>query len=121
MKRQPSIKSLRRRAVTAFNAWIRKRDANERGYGHCISCGKYAKLEAGHWLRSVHTSTRFREENVNGQCSFCNRFKDSEVEYHLAMIKKYGQAVVDELLALKHKTVKMTRQDYEELIKRYSG
>jgi hypothetical protein len=77
-------------------------------------------LEAGHWLRSVHTATRFREENVNGQCSYCNRFHDSEYEYGLAMLRKYGKPIVDELISLKHKEVRLRRQDLLDLIAKYS-
>jgi hypothetical protein len=75
---------------TAFNAWIRARDA-----GHaCISCGRYHKGQwhAGHY-RSVGSepSLRFEPDNVHLQCAPCNtHLSGNLIPYRVNLIKKIG-------------------------------
>ena len=89
--------------------------------GRCISCGDWAKLQAGHFIKRQHRATRWNEFNVNGQCARCNHFlHGNDGAYCMALIRWYGKAKVEELLALKHKTAKYSRADLEELIRRFS-
>ena len=122
-KKLPSLAKLKRDLDKVFSAWIRKRDcAPDGGTGYCISCGTWAVLQAGHFIKRQHLAVRFDERNVNGQCVRCNHFlHGNDGEYCLALIKRYGQGVVDELMRLKRTTVKMTRQDYETLLERFRG
>jgi hypothetical protein len=75
---------------TAFNAWIRARDA-----GHaCISCGRYHKGQwhAGHY-RSVGSepALRFEPDNVHLQCAPCNtHLSGNLIPYRVNLIKKIG-------------------------------
>lgn len=120
-KKLPSLASLRRKLDKVFSAWIRDRDAPSNGYGPCMSCDAWAKLQAGHWIKRQHLAVRYDVRNVNGQCVRCNHFMHgNDGPYTLAMLNCYGRETVDELLALKHTTVKMTRADYEALIAKYS-
>ena len=115
--RKPSIKSLKRKLDKVFAAYIRQRDANK----PCISCGSRGPLQAGHWIKRQHQSVRWDERNCHGQCVRCNLWlHGNEGAYALALVDKYGRAVVDELLTLKRQTVKFGRKDYEELIERFS-
>jgi len=121
MKRKPSLAKLKRDLDKAFSRFIRRRDAAVDGIGICISCGKWEKLQAGHFIKRQYLALRFDERNVNGQCVRCNHFlHGNDGEYCHALIKRYGQEVVDELMRLKRTTVKMTREDYTRLLERYS-
>ena len=116
-KRLPSIKALRRKLDKVFAAYIRQRDHGKQ----CISCGSRGPLQAGHWVKRQHQSVRWDERNCHGQCVRCNLWlHGNEGAYALALIDKYGRSVVDELLTLKHKTWKLSRDELEELISRYS-
>jgi hypothetical protein len=86
-----------RDAQTAFNAWIRIRDAGK----PCISCGRHhgGQNHAGHY-RSVGAAShlRFDEQNVHLQCQPCNVHKSGNaIEYRIALVQRIGQAAVDRL------------------------
>jgi len=74
---QKKLRELLAEAQTAFNLFIRLRDADE----HCIDCGKPfeankpgGSMDAGHYLaRSIAPQHRFHEDNCFGQRKNCNR------------------------------------------------
>lgn len=100
-----TLPQLTREAQTAFNAWIRARDANQ----PCISCGKpagdlsglHAGRDAGHY-RSVGSAShlRFNEDNVHAQCVHCNQWRaGNAVDYRLGLLLRIGPARVEALEA----------------------
>lgn len=79
--------------------YIKKRDGNT-----CFSCGKL-NLEgrdwnAGHffpasWCNFVY---RYDPRNIHSQCSYCNRYLHGNYPmYRIAMVKHYGNRVVNEI------------------------
>lgn len=121
MKRKPSLKFLRNKLDDAFSKFIRKRDADENGMGVCITCGKWAKLQCGHFIKRQHLATRWDERNAHGQCVRCNLWlHGNESMYAFAMIRDYGLPKIAELIDRKYTTVKFTRSDLENMIERYS-
>ena len=120
-KKLPSLAKLKRRLDILFSQWIRRRDTVTDGMGVCITCCTVARLQAGHFIKRQHLATRWDERNVHGQCPRCNLWlHGNEGEYCNILIKRYGQDVVDELMRLKRTTVKMTRSDYEDLLRKYA-
>ena len=93
-----------------FSRFIRLRDSDENGVFQCISCGKYknfGKMDAGHFINRRKMSVRWYEQNVNGQCSSCNRFNEGEqAGYEEGLNKKYGGSIAS-VLKLK------SRQPYQ--------
>lgn len=100
IKRLPDLK---REAQTAFNAWVRLRDARR----PCISCGTpppdlsglHAGRDAGHY-RSVGSAPqlRYHPDNVHGQCVACNQWGAGKaVEYRIGLIARIGLARVEAL------------------------
>ena len=82
-------------AQTAFNAWVRERDAAL----PCISCGRHhqGKYDAGHY-RTVgsNPALRFEPLNCHRQCSPCNTHKSGDiVNYRIALVKRIGADKVD--------------------------
>jgi hypothetical protein len=85
-----------REAQTAFNAWVRARDAGL----PCISCGTTADIQyaAGHFRSAGgHPELRFEPLNVNLQCNRnCNMAKSGNLgPYRIELIKRIGQEKVD--------------------------
>ncbi len=82
-------------AQTAFNRFIRLRDADL----PCISCGKHhsGQYHAGHYLSvGARPELRFEETNVHKQCSVCNNhLSGNAVMYRMALIRKLGLQAVD--------------------------
>ena len=91
-------------AQTAFNAYIRERDAKE----PCICCGKPlgqgevgGGFDAGHY-RSTGSAPhlRFDERNCHGQRKQCNRYGAGRaVDYRLGLIARVGLEEVERLEA----------------------
>jgi hypothetical protein len=102
----PRQKELRN-TQDAVNKMIRERDArpeSEGGFGICITCGNYLKLEAGHFRISENESTRFHPYNLNGQCASCNRFAGGMTyEHGKAIDEKYGKGTAEFLEKLSRK------------------
>lgn len=95
MRTKPQLTKL---AQTAFNAFIRARDAGK----PCISCGTTLSKEpntydAGHY-RSVGSAPhmRFVEDNCHGQCKHCNNYlAGNHVEYRKGLVARIGLRSVE--------------------------
>jgi hypothetical protein len=101
-------------AQTAFNAYIRWRDRDDR----CISCGRNhsGQYHAGHY-RSVGAAPHLRlnQFNVNKQCAPCNNHKSGNIlEYRINLIKKFGVDKVEEIEAA-NEPMKLTLDDIESI------
>ena len=101
-----------------FNEYIRLRDQDQ----PCISCGKFNRLQAGHFI-SVGSSgiLRWNEDNVSGQCAGCNMNENLTVKenYERNLRERIGDERVDRLLLIQKKTVKRNRSDLMYMIYHY--
>lgn len=97
-----SIRTLIAEAQTAFNAFIRARDAGQ----PCICCGKPfepqrpgGSMDAGHYMsRGSSCQLRFDEANVHGQRKNCNRpGGTTRASFRAGMIARVGLAEVERL------------------------
>jgi hypothetical protein len=112
---------LLKEAQTAFNAFVRARDAGK----PCISCGApdnggANSRDAGHF-RSVGSAPhmRFVEDNCHGQCKKCNQYLSGNVvEYRKGLIKRMGQRTV-ELIESDQTIRKYTHDGLREIAKHY--
>lgn len=87
-------------AQTAFNAFIRARDAGK----SCISCGKPPSREANQTDASHYRSVgsaphmRFVEENCHSSCKHCNQFlAGNHIEYRKGLIERIGLHSVERI------------------------
>lgn len=114
-----STKHLKKKAIDIFHAWIRKRDDGQ----PCISCGRYVKLQAGHFYSAgKFNHLRFNEDNVHGQCLKCNYYEQqSDTLYRKNLIEKIGNERVEKLDFLA--SIKTPQRDdrflFIEIINRY--
>ncbi|VVO79344.1 hypothetical protein PS870_01707 [Pseudomonas fluorescens] len=103
---------------TAFNAWVRERDAEL----PCISCGRHhqGKYDAGHY-RTVgsNPALRFEPLNCHRQCSPCNtRLSGNIVNYRIELVKRIGAEQVDWLEG-PHEPKKYTVEDLKAMTAEY--
>ena len=123
LKAMETYPQLVKKAQTAFNAYIRCRDAGK----PCISCGKHVMTDkvgggadCGHY-RSVGSAVhmRFVEENANLQCKQCNQYKSgNHVEYRKGLIERIGLEAVERIES--DQTLrKYTKEGLIELAKHY--
>lgn len=111
------------KAQKIFNKWIRQRDSKD-GYFICISCGCLKPVEymdAGHYVPIKNGSfLRFNEDNVHGECSYCNRFDEFHlIGYRKNLIKKIGIEKVNYLESNSRKVQKWTKSDLCTIIAKY--
>lgn len=121
LKAMETYPQLVKKAQTAFNAFIRARDAGK----PCICCGRPLGTEpntfdAGHY-RSVGSAPhmRFVEDNCHGQTKYCNNhLSGNHVEYRKGLIERIGIERVEQLE--RDQTIrKYTREGLIELAKHY--
>lgn len=102
-----------------FSEYIRRRDQ-----GICISCGKvddWKNTDAGHYIpKTAGLSIYFSEQNVNAQCTGCNRFRHgNQAQYALALRRKYGEQILEKLDWERKQSIQINNIEYERLIKLY--
>ncbi|WP_439885630.1 recombination protein NinG [Pseudomonas syringae] len=103
---------------TAFNAWIRERDAAL----PCVSCGRHheGKYDAGHY-RTVgsNPALRFEPLNCHRQCSPCNtQLSGNIVNYRIELVRRIGITNV-EWLEGPHEPQKYTIEELKALTAQY--
>lgn len=115
-----SVAKLKKKADAAYSTYVRLRDADDRGMVTCITCPTtrfYKQMQAGHFVSRRVNQLRFFEENVNGQCDGCNRWKHGEqYAYSKALDLKYGDGTADRLWGQRFSTHKFTKEELEEII-----
>lgn len=99
-----------------FSQYIRQRDSKN-GVCKCITCGKLVReFDCGHMISRRFESTRFDEQNANGQCLKCNRFENGNQLAHAhAIDEKYGAGTSTRLLLKSRMLCKRTQDDYERI------
>jgi len=120
MRTKPQLVKL---AQTAFNRFIRARDADR----ECISCGTPLQgaqvggaFDCGHY-RSVGSAVhlRFVEDNAHGQCKHCNsHLAGNHVAYRQGLIARIGQRAV-ELIEADSTLRKYTKEGLIEIARHY--
>jgi hypothetical protein len=107
----------------AFSLFIRSREKDEYGYAKCFTCGKRdlpKNLQCGHYWSRKHLALRFDEINCAVQCVSCNVFKEgNKPAFTLALMRKYGNDVVEKLEWKVKSFWKPTRFELEILIQEY--
>lgn len=131
-KKLPSIASLEKKLWNIFSKWIRRRDClrttGDPAWLLCFTCQKrtpFNEAHAGHFVRRGCKPLKFEPQNVQGQCAYCNCYRDGEQALFLVELEKlYGRHVVDQLLETERLYKqgiyrKFTRIELMELIKYY--
>lgn len=128
-KRKP--RPPKKRAWDAFSIYIRTRDcirfSGDPTLGKCVTCNRaypFKKLQAGHFIQGRGNAVLFDERIVYSQCLSCNGNPPygkggNYVEYYVFMLEEWGQIMIDEFRALKHKTVIYKNFDYERIEQEY--
>jgi hypothetical protein len=104
-----------------FNRYIRLRDIGK----PCISCERplTSKYDAGHCFSvGSYPNIRFNEDNVHGQCVFCNQHKHGQqAEYLFNLPNRIGQERFDQLLEMRKNSLHLSSLEIEELKIKYKN
>ena len=114
-----TLPELLKLAQITFNKYIRLRDKDK----PCVSCEKPlgAKYDAGHYFSmGGHKAVTFDEDNVHGQCVTCNQYKHGNLlNYQIGIQQRIGADRLLELHSRAHNVKKYTKDELNEIIKRY--
>ena len=120
--KNPKRSTLIKKLDKIFSEYIRKRDADKKGYVKCITSGKkyhYTEVDAGHFISRKEMATRWHEDNVYAQSRYDNRYRyGKQYEYSLALEKK-KKGLPKHLYNLSKETVKYSITDLQNLIDKY--
>jgi hypothetical protein len=123
VKKKPTLKSLKNKAWKVFSEWVRRKDADEGGTVHCVTCRApiyWKEAHAGHFVGGRNNAVLLHPDIVHPQCVRCNIFLSGNyAEYALYMLDKFGREKVEEFLSLRRQVVKLTRADFEASIETY--
>lgn len=122
-----SVSKSKKKAWTEFSRFIRTRDClkttGSTESGRCCTCGKlypFSRLQAGHFVPGRRNAGLFDERGVHAQCYACNvGLHGNWPKYLRFMEAEYGQDVIDELIDLRHVTLKFTAEDLDERAREY--
>jgi hypothetical protein len=117
-------KKLIARLDKVFSQWVRRKDADHRGYVECWTCGKvlpWSRVDAGHFQSRAKFSTRWDEMNVKPQCKSCNGFRSGEqFKFARKLDAVYGQGTAEEIERTSNQTRKYSVEELEALIDVYN-
>lgn len=118
-KKSESLSKLKAKVWKLFSEFIRRRNADWRGYISCVTCHKkshWKGLQAGHFVGGRHSNLLFDLRNCHSQCYRCNCILHGNlIPYYEFMLKTYGQEVIDDLKAKDKVCKQFTRKELELL------
>lgn len=116
-----SLASYKKKLWKVFSQYIKLRDGPQ-----CFVCGKTGlkgqNWHVGHCIPKAAGGLLlyFHEQNNHSCCYFCNiNLGGNGAVYNQRIREVYGNEMMDELLRLRGRVVKWTREDYEDLIAEY--
>ena len=124
MPRRLSLSSLEKKLDRVFSEYIRLRDSDG-NTGACVTCGRlifWKEGHCGHFIKRQHRIVRWNPLNAALQCVSCNTYHGGrQDEFAKHIIKRYGLDAFNDLMTLKHKTIKHSRGALEEMISFYQS
>lgn len=124
VKSRESVSSLKKRLDAVFSQFIRRKYADRNGYVSCFTCGvqmHWKKIQNGHYISRSHNATRYSIKNNHPQCVGCNVFKHGNMPaYALALLKKYGPDILEELSREKQKIKQFSIPELKAMIAEFS-
>ena len=108
------ISDLKKKVQKVVNKYVRERDKDE----PCISCQKYLKLQAGHYIAQGSSGfLRYDITNIHGQCVGCNKWNHGNlINYRINLVKKIGEDEVEKLESFRYLVKRWTREELENLL-----
>lgn len=92
------LKTWRNKTWKLMSEWVRRKEADWRGYVPCYTCGvphPWKELHAGHFQ---HGKLDFDERNLKPQCAACNTYNGGRLDvYAMRLVSEHGIEWVEQL------------------------
>lgn len=112
-----TVSSWKKQADKWFSIYVRQKEK------WCFTCGKrgeWKDAQAGHYIPRSHNALRYNERNTHRQCRACNIFRYGAMDvYALALQRKYGPKILEELAAEKKKVKQFSVEELKAIVERY--
>jgi len=123
MRKSKSKNHAKRKADRYFSKYIRERDTDHRGIGHCVTCGKAVSIKnahAGHFMSRRYEATRYDPKNCALQCVSCNTFNQGrQFKFGKAIDDRWGEGTANKLEQKSKMKCHRKKYDYEYLAKEF--
>ena len=112
----------KKRAWAAVSKYVRTLHSRN-GLCTCYTCGDtrpISEMQAGHAIQGRGNSILFETDGIRPQCAGCNVWQHGRLDIFVPrLIDDIGRQRYDELLALKGKEKKYSKEDYLEIESEY--
>lgn len=125
MPRKATLKTLKNKAWSLLSEIIRRGSADQNGNVRCYTCGaigNWRDYDAGHGVSGRRNGVLFDERVIRVQCRVDNRYRGGLYEIFVPkLIQELGLTHEEwlTLVAELKSPLKMSRTDYEDLIRSY--
>ena len=126
MAKKKTLTQLKKELWKMYALYIKKKYSYNGTHCKCYTCGSDLTIgtyncQCGHYYpKGGYPALYFHENNTRPQCYHCNiNLSGNSPIFRERLIKEIGEDGVAELDNTRHLTIKRTRSDYEELIKKY--
>lgn len=110
-------------ADAIFSQYIRLKNATEKGFNNCFTCGiqkHWTILQNGHFIKRQHLYLRWDERNCNPQCQQCNEFEDGNMKSYTRELEKHSPGIVEILHEEMRIIHKVSREEIRQIISQYT-
>lgn len=125
MRKKSPLKLWKEKAWKIFSQYIRIKAADSMGFVRCVTCDTkkhWKSMQAGHFVDGRTNGILFDERGVHPQCYHCNiGLGGNKLLYFRFMQRKFGDAVIDELIAAGSGTVVMYPENFMEIHATYKA
>ena len=121
MAKKQTVGSLKKKLWKLTSEFVRRSAADKSGNTQCVTCGlvrPWKCLQAGHFIPKARgLSVYFDLRNLAPQCYRCNiNLGGNGPNFYTWMLYVRGQAVIDDLQAKSHQTLKIKPSEYMDMI-----
>jgi len=124
MKKPPTLTKLKAEYWKHFSLYIKRKYAIDEDTCRCYTCDAIIKIgtsncQGGHYYtKKGYPGLYFDENNVRPQCYHCNiNLSGNTIIFGERLENEIGTDAMEELKNKRHSSVKLTKNDYLELIK----
>ena len=123
-KRESNEKKAMKLADTYFSRYIRLVHSVD-GQCTCYTCGTIKpikEVDNGHYIKRVHKSTRYHENNCRPQCKTCNGdtlHNGKQTEFRINLVNEIGLTQVKAIENLSKESINANYFFYKEIADKY--
>ncbi|HRP30481.1 MAG TPA: recombination protein NinG [Agriterribacter sp.] len=121
--KEEDLSSLIEDADAVFSQWVRLKNASQKGFAKCFTCGiekHWTILQNGHYIKRSNLYLRWDERNCRPQCQQCNEMDYGNIPAYTERLEKECKGITDILRSDAVLAHKPTREEIRQIIAEYT-